>query len=96
MKESERDKKKIKSSTNIFVPADKTRNYYEMQPSHYTKLLTENVTKSYKYAQEHIATNIAEEFKDIVDELKLSNRTDPIAETTDHGCAPIEEFHQLL
>ena len=82
MKELERDKKKIKSSTNIFVPADKTRNYYEMQPSDYTKLLTENVTKSYKHAQEHIATNIAEEFKDIVDELKLSNRTVPMAETT--------------
>ena len=82
MKELERDKKKIKSSTNIFVPADKTRNYYEMQPSDYTKLLTENVTKSYKHAQEHIATNIAEEFKDIVDELKLSNRTDLMAETT--------------
>ena len=50
MKELERDKKKIKSSTNIFVPADKTRNYYEMHPSYYTKLLTENVTKSYKHA----------------------------------------------
>ena len=65
MKELERDKKKIKSSRNIFVPADKRRNYYEMQPSDYTKLLTENVTKSYKHAQEHIATNISEEFKDI-------------------------------
>ena len=82
MKESERDKKKIKSSTNIFVLADKTRNYYEMQPSDYTKLLRENVTKSYKHAQEHIATSIAEEFKDIVNELKLSNRTDPMPETT--------------
>ena len=82
MKELERDKKKIKSSTNIFVPADKTRNYYEMHPSDYTKLLTENVTKSYKHAQEHIATNIAEEFKDIVEELKLSNRTDPMAKST--------------
>ena len=46
MKELEHDKKKIKSSTNIFVPADKRRNYYEMHPSDYTKLLTENVTKS--------------------------------------------------
>ena len=48
-----------------------------MHPSDYTKLLTENVTKSYKHAQENIATNIAEDFKDIVDELKLSNRTYP-------------------
>ena len=48
----------------------------------YTKFLTENVTKSYKHAQEHIATNIAVEFKDMVDELKLFNRTDPMAETT--------------
>ena len=53
-----------------------------MHPSDYTKLLTENVTKSYKHAQEHIATNIAEEFKDIVEELKLTNRTDTMAEST--------------
>ncbi|XP_068673499.1 uncharacterized protein [Montipora foliosa] len=51
MKELERDKKKIKSSTNIFVPADKTRNYYEMHPSDYTKLLKKNVIESYKHAQ---------------------------------------------
>ena len=79
MKELERDKK---SSTNILLPADKTRNYYEMHPSDNMKLLTENVTKSFKHAQEHIATNIAEEFKDIVNELKSYNRTDPMAETT--------------
>ena len=60
MKELERDKKKIMSCTLIFIPADKTRNYYEMHPSDYTKLLTENGTKSYKHAQEHIATNIAD------------------------------------
>ena len=53
-----------------------------MHPSDYMKLLTENVTKSYKHAQEHIAKNIVKEFKDIVDELKLSNHTDPMAETT--------------
>ena len=78
MTELERDKRKIESSTNIFVPADKTRNYYEMHPSDYKKLLTQNVTKSYKHAQEHIATNITREFRDIVDEMKLCNRTDPM------------------
>ena len=42
-----RDVNKIQSSTKIFVPADKTRNYYELDKDHHDKLLRENITKNY-------------------------------------------------
>ena len=40
------DKKKIRSSQNVLVFADKTRNLYEMDKSKYNQFLTENITKS--------------------------------------------------
>ena len=42
------DIRSIHSSKKVFVFADKTRNIYEMEKSHYEKLLTDNITKSYK------------------------------------------------
>ena len=42
------DVKKIKESDKIFVPADKSRNIYLLSKDDYQKLLTENITKSYK------------------------------------------------
>ena len=44
------DNKKIKSSPNIFVLADKTSNIYECKPEEQSKLLKENITKTYKKA----------------------------------------------
>ena len=42
----EQDKRKINASSNVFIPADKTRNFYEMDTSTYNKLPTENVMKT--------------------------------------------------
>ena len=36
-----------KSSSKIFVPADKLRNIYKLEKDDYYKLLTENMTKTY-------------------------------------------------
>ena len=47
LNEMDNDLKKIKSSPNIFVFADKTRNIYETSAENYNKILKENVTKSY-------------------------------------------------
>ena len=41
---------KIKSSSNVFIPADKTTNMYELTPKEYKKLLRNNVTKNYRKA----------------------------------------------
>ena len=51
----EEDKKRIRSSQNVFIPADKTRNMYEMSAPAYDKLVIENVTKTYKLADANIA-----------------------------------------
>ena len=36
----------IKSSDKIFVAADKSKHTYKMEKQQYTKLLTENITKT--------------------------------------------------
>ena len=77
----ENDKRRIRTSTNVFIPADKTRNIYEMSAPSYNKLLTENVTKTYKKAQVDTIYDINNEFKQIADELKISNRLEPMAQT---------------
>ena len=41
----------IKSSKKAFIPADKSRNYYEMDKNAHDKLFLENVTKTYKKKQ---------------------------------------------
>ena len=70
-----------RTSTNLFILADKTRNMYEMNAQTYNKLLTENVTKTYRLAQEANIDNINKELKFITDELKISNRMEPMAES---------------
>ena len=42
------DIQKIRASPDIIVPADKTRNLYEVNKEQYTKLLSNNITKHYK------------------------------------------------
>ena len=46
------DLKKINSSPNIFVFADKTRNIYETSLDTYNKLMHDNITKTYKHGSE--------------------------------------------
>ena len=46
-----RDIDKIKSSTNAFIPADKSRNYYGMDEKAHDKLHTENITKILMYEE---------------------------------------------
>ena len=42
------DTKSITSSNQLFVPAEKTKNYYKLGSEQYNKLLTEIVTSKYK------------------------------------------------
>ena len=43
-----KDIKSIRKSNNVFIFADKTRNLYETSKESYNKLLTENITKTYR------------------------------------------------
>ena len=44
----------IKKSKNVFIFADKTRNIYETDKNTYSKLLTDNISKTYKKAAQYI------------------------------------------
>ena len=78
IKTLEKDKRKINSSKNVFIFADKTRNIYEMEAKSYDKLLTENVTKTYKHAENDTFQNIEKERKNIASSLNISNRIEPM------------------
>jgi hypothetical protein len=47
-KELFNDVNKINKSDMLFVPADKTTNFYKMDPKSYNDLLQKNITKTYK------------------------------------------------
>ena len=81
MKTLEKDKRRIQSSTNVFISADKTRNLYEMKPTTYEKLLTENITKTYKLGADDTTDNINNELKTIADKLKITSRLEPMVQS---------------
>ena len=47
----------------------------------YNKLLTKNVTKTYKLADNNTAKNINNELKNIATHLNIANRIEPMAQT---------------
>ena len=73
------DIKKIKDSTKMFIPADKTRNLYEVEKTQYEKLLRDNITKNYKIADKHVYDDINEEAKKIASDLEIEERMETMA-----------------
>ncbi|KAL9976708.1 hypothetical protein ACROYT_G014035 [Oculina patagonica] len=51
-------KNKIKRSDTLLIPADKTTNFYAMNPFSYDKLIKENVTKTYKKSNDELVREI--------------------------------------
>ena len=74
-----RDIKIIKSSQKAFIPADKTRNFYEMDKTSYDKLFIQNVTKTYKKADNSYYNNINKEAKSIAKKLNLEEKVECLA-----------------
>ena len=73
----EQDKRKVEASQNVFIFADKTHNIYEMHADKYNKLLKENITKTYKLAQDGTVDKINHDLKNIANELNIGNRMEP-------------------
>ena len=73
------DLNKIRQSKNIFVFADKTRNIYELSKEAYNKLLKENITKTYKKADDNTYNEINMEAKNIASKLKIDDRVECLA-----------------
>ena len=58
----------------LFIPADKSNNFYKVSEDTYSKLLQDNITKSYKKSNVTLINNINKEAKSIASELKLDDR----------------------
>ena len=73
------DIRKIRKSKNIIIPADKTRNMYEVSEQQYEKLLTNNITKNYKLTQPKTYNSINQEAKEIAQRMKIDDRVECMA-----------------
>ena len=75
-----KDVKEINSSNDLLVSADKTTNVYKMSKDTYRKMLTENITKTYKKADNEIIKDINKEAKKIAVNLKLEEKMESYAD----------------
>ena len=62
----------IKKSKNVFIFADKTRNIYETDKNTYSKLLTDNISKTQKKTEQNIYNKINKETKIITNGYGVS------------------------
>ena len=76
-----KDIEKIKSSPKVFVPAQKTSNMYELKPEEHSKLLKENITKTYEKAPKNLDHEINFEAKKIAENIDLDDRINCLAKT---------------
>lgn len=65
---------KIKSSDEIFVTADKTKNIYKIPVEKYQQILNNNVTKDYEKTSLENVSRINKEASTIASELKVADR----------------------
>ena len=73
------DIRKINSSKNIFIKADKTSNYYEIDKDSYNKLKRDTITSDYKINSTDTINEINESAARITDSLDISDRVESIA-----------------
>ena len=66
------DARDIRSSENVLVFADKSTNLYEADKEQYTKLLRDNITRTYMKADRDIKSDIDSEAGKLADKLDLS------------------------
>ena len=75
------DIKSIRESPYAFIPADKTRNLYEMDKSAYDKLLMDNITKTYRKTDNNVYNEINREAKQIASGFNIADRVECLAKT---------------
>ena len=75
-----RDVKEIKSSKQVYVPADKSTKIYTMSKEHHQKMLTENITKTYNKASDTLKNDIDLEGSVIARKLDIADRMEVFAE----------------
>ena len=70
---------KIKKPNALLIPADKTANFYTMNPTSHNKLIKENVTKTYKKANDELVEKLDSQSARIAEQLKLDDRIEKLA-----------------
>ena len=89
---------KEKNSSKIIILADKTRNYYKCDLQQYEKLVTENISKEYRKANENELNQVNMEAVKIAKNEKLENKMEIF--TPDEAYLKIKdhkpEFHNAL
>ena len=68
------DKVKIANEPKLIIPADKTSNFYKLEKKDYETLLSKDIQKHYKKADENEVENIKLEHKAIVSNLEIDDR----------------------
>ena len=68
------DIKSIESETKVYVHADKTTNFYKLEPKAAESLKEKSITKEYKKADIKVIKEINEEAKSIAINLKIADR----------------------
>ena len=66
---------------SVFIFADKTRHIYETDKTAYKKLLTDNISKTYKKTEHDIYNKINKEAKTIANNYGVSERVDCLAKS---------------
>ena len=74
------DTDRIKNEPKLVIAADKTTNFYKLEPSTYNDLLEKNIAKSYKKAQPETTQAIHKENKAIATKLRIDDRVDTTAD----------------
>ena len=74
------DVKSIRQSDKIFVPADKTNNFYKLSKEEYHKLVKDNTTARYTRTNPDVVQEINKKAKLIAKQLKLDDRIEILAE----------------
>ena len=74
------DAELIRNEPKLLIAADKTTNFYKLEPSTYNNLLEKNITKSYMKAQPETTRAIHKENKEIATKLGIDDRVDATAE----------------
>ena len=66
--------KKIENEPNLLIAADKTSNFYKMQPQSYQNLLDKNIQKEYRKADQNTINKVNKNHKDLVCKLDIADR----------------------
>ena len=74
------DVRRINESTKLFIPADKTQNYYEVPREEYERILQGNITKTYRKSPTDVPNKINKEAQQLAKHYKLADRIDQLNE----------------